>query len=219
MENQILLEKIGDTKNKNLIDDCYKIYKENLNKQFPDYFDKNISKMCSLVTITEKEEIKSIGMSCLNDLLSDNWGLWLNAILGGVTVNISLRDDSNNLETLRMWSGGDTFNTTNIGAVGSEIRVGTGTTPPTRQDFNIETFEQTITSGNGGYNSGLGKIDIPASIVSITSFSLSETALFGHWHNFGFSPDDYLLSRDIISPVASVIIGQTINVDYNLLLS
>jgi len=219
MENQILLDKIGDTKSKNVIDDCYKIYKENFQKQFPKYFETNHTKLCSLVTATDKDEIKSIGMSCINDLLTDNYGLWLNAIMGGIGVNITLRETGNQFRTVRMWSGGDTYNTTNQGSVGTAIQVGTGTTPATRQDFIIENLALSLISGNGGYNSGLGKIDIPANNVATANFQLSETTLLGVWIAFAIGVKSFLLARDNISPVVSVVVSNTVNVDYALILS
>jgi len=117
-----------------------------------------------------------------------------------------------------MWGGGQVFNDTSS-LVGSQISVGTGITPATRQDVIIEAGQIVLISGNGGYNSGLGKIDIPASLISGSNFSLSETGLFGVWRVSGFQTLPFLLSRDNIAPVVSVSIAQTINVDYQLLLS
>jgi len=221
MENQILLEKVGETKTQKLIDDCYKIYKEKFQKQFPDFLEKNHTKICSVVSVTEKDEVKGIGMSCLNDLLLDNWGIFFNAFMGGTGSDITLTRIGGATNQLRMWGAGGSWNTTNAGALGSEIKVGTGVTPATRQNFNIEAGSLGLNMGNGGFNSGLGKVDIPANLVSLSSFSLSETGLFGRWIFNPTAPliDSFMLSRDNISPVVSVIIGQTINVDYQLLLS
>jgi len=217
----MLQELIGETKTPKLIDDCYKIYKENLYKKFPQYFEKQNTKMFSLVSITEKNEIKGIGMSKVDDLLLDNWGIFLNGFIGGTGSDITLTRSGGATNQLRLWGAGGSFNTTNAGALGSRIAVGTGVTPATRQDFNIEAGTLNLISGNGGYNSGLGKVDIPANLVSTSSFLLSETGLFGVWIFNPTSPliDSFMLSRDNISPAVSVIIGQSINVDYQLLLS
>jgi len=222
MENQILLDKIGDTKTQKLIDDCNKIYKENFTKQFPKYFDNNFTKACSLVCVTEKNEIKSIGMSCLNDLLLDNWGNFLNGFMGGNSSAQQLRQTSGTFRTVGMWGGAQSlWNSTSVGSTGSSISVGTGTTPATRQDFVLETSVLGLGMGNGGYNSGLAKIDIPAQNISTIAFSLSETGLFGVWAHSTppATVGSFMLSRDNISPVASVIIGNTVSVDYTLLLS
>ena len=218
----MLLEKIGDTKNQKLIDDCYKIYKEKFIKQFPNYFDNNFTKACSLVSVTEKNEIKSIGMSCMNDLLLDNWGNFLNGFMGGSGSAQQLRQTSGTFRTVGMWGGAQSlWNSTSVGGTGTSISVGDGITPATRQDFVLTSSRLGLGMGNGGYNSGLGKIDIPAQNISTISFSLSETGLFGVWAHSTppASVGSFMLSHDNISPVVSVIIGQTVSVDYSLILS
>jgi len=216
---ELLQEFKGETKSNKIIDNCYHIYKELFVKQFPDYFEKNHSKMFSLITITEDNEIKNIGMSKIEDLLMDNWGEFFGALLGGVSASMRRTSDGNT-DTLNIYGGDQTrlFNITNNGGVGSIIRVGTGVTPATRQDFKIENLQQTLTSGNGGYNSGLGKIDIPANGTALSGFSITETVLEGIWVDSFQGVDAYLLSHDVFNPI-SVIIAQTINVDYELILS
>lgn len=223
IENEILLDKVGQTKTKQTIDDCYKIYKEKLDKKYPEYFVKNSSKMCSLVTATENNEIKGIGMSTLNDLLLDNWGLILGGILDGTSRNnITLIDETGiGSFQFRVWgTQAQIMFTTNSGAVGSQIKVGTGVTPATRQDFRMQTLFATLVSGNGGYNSGLGKIDIPATAIAGSSAIISETGLFGRWKAWAFLViKTLMIAHDNISPTVSVINGQSINVDYELILS
>jgi len=222
MENQILLEKIGETKNQKLIDDCYKIYKENFRKEFPNYFESNHSKSLSIVTTTENFEIKSIGMSCLNDLLLDNWGNFLNGFMGGNSSAQSLKITTGQTRAVGMWGTGQSnWNSVSVGSTGSSISVGSGTTPAVRSDIVLETSVLGLSMGNGGWNSGLAKIDIPASNNSVSSFTLSETGLFGVWAHSTppASVGSFMLSHDNISPVVSVIVGQNVNVDYQLLLS
>jgi len=221
MENQILLSKIGQTKSQKLIDDCYKIYKENFDKEYPEFFDNTKTKMMSLVTVTEKNEIMGIGMSKLNDLLTDNWGNIFGSIVDCFSQGFAITDEQGLVRGGRVY-GLQTacIFTTNFGGVGSLIKVGTGITPPTRQDFELTTVEQTLTSGNGGWQSGLGKIDIPASGTAGSGFIISETGLFGAWANFNTNlVKNFLIAHDLISPTVSVIVGQSINVDYNMLLS
>ena len=177
--------------------------------------------MFSIVTALEKNEIKHIGISKLDDLLSDNWGLWLSAIFNPISSLAGFVNDSGFSKTFIFYTtavNNEVFNMTNS-PVGSVIRVGSGVTAPTRQDFNIQSLLQQLISGNGGWNSGLGKIDIPATATATFTNSISETALFGVWTAIGDAPDEFLISRDLISPVVPVISGQTINVDYQLLLS
>jgi hypothetical protein len=220
MENQILLEKIGETKTNNLIQDVSNIFKENLLKQYPDYFlNKNILKSLAILTTTDKNEIKNIGMSCLNDLLTDNFGSWFGGFIYPTSI-IVMKDQSSVDHDILMWGGG-TWNINNGGGdTGTRIMVGSGTATATRQDIDMTNFEQELNSGDGGWNSSLGQVDAPATIPSTVASNLSEVGLFGSW--FAQSPSgvfNFMLSHDNISPVVPVIIGQTINVDYKIFLS
>jgi len=215
----MLQDFIGQTKNKKVIDESHKIYLEQFQKRFPNYFDSNYSKAMSLVTITEEQEIKNIGMSKVDDILNDNYGKFLLAFLSGNSSNVSLTTTSGSRD-FRFWgSQTQLFNITNNGVVGSRIAVGSGVTPATRQDTNIESEKNKESTGNGGWNSGLGKIDIPMlSAIATLAYDITETALFGAWIPTAQVPHETMLSHDVFSPV-SVIIGQTINVDYQLLMS
>lgn len=216
MENEILLEKIGETKTDKFLKDIVNIYKENFNKRFPDYFvNKNTLKSFSIVSVTKEKEVLALGMSCIDDLLTDNFGEWFGAFVFPTTP-INMVDTGGVTVVVNMWSSGSTWNT--IGTVGTKIDVGKGTTPATRQDFDIENFLQTLNSSNGGFNSPAGQVDIPATIPSNFSDLISETALYGVW-NSTTGVKDLLISHDNISPSVSVLLGQTVNVDYKLLLS
>lgn len=217
----MLQELIGSTKNNKIIDESYKIYLEKFQKRFPNYFEKNYSKAFALVTVTKEKEILDIGMSKVDDILNDNWGIFMQMFLAGDTGQlIQFKSTTGALAQLKLWGTPSSrlFNTINIGAVGTTIAVGSGVTPATRQDFNIENAKNSGATGDGGWNSGLGKIDIPFTVTATTAYSLTETCLFGSWRTVADGIKGFLLSRDNISPV-SVINGQTVNVDYQLLLS
>lgn len=128
---------------------------------------------------------------------------------GGVSRGIRVYGNDNNI----------VFNLNKSGAV----QIGKGTTPPTRQDFNLENAfpnsPESVLKGvtlPHGYVSGLGKITI-ATLISPTggAGSITETALTQFWQNTGSNNERYLLFRDIISPVG-FIIGQAINIDYEV---
>ena len=220
MENQMLLEKIGETKTDKIIRECENIYKETFSKQFPNYFlNKNTVKSFAIVTTTENKEIKNIGMSKVEDLLTDNFGRWFGGFIYPTSI-IVMNDQTNTPHDILMW-GGSTWNINNGGgSTGTRIMVGHGTTPATRQDVDMENFDQELNSNDGGWNSSLGQVDVPATIPSDFANNISEVGLFGAW--FASSPSgvfNFMISHDNISPVVPVIIGQTINVDYKLLLS
>jgi len=220
MTNQIL-ENIGKTQTQNLIDDITNEYKEIFLKKYPNYFESNYAKAVSLVTVLENQEIKSIGISKQNDLLSDNFG----EFLGGIMT----KTDFTQVETttaIRAISY-TLFNDTDVNlpqTKGSSIQIGKGVTPATRQDFNIESAFATApesvrkATSNGGWNSGLGRVDFSSVIIAGGAGAISETAWFMSmiFTTFGITA---LWSRDNISPVANFIIGQTINVNYNVFLS
>ncbi len=182
--------------------------------------------MNSLVTVTENQEIKKIGMSCINDLISDNWGKMLEALISGRQfVFPPAKDVSGNTNNaLFVYNSVDQFNSTNTaGNVGSLIQVGKSLVPATRQDFKIGdpfvTLPESVFNGtgSGGWNSGLGQVQIPLQIVSGGSGAISETVLFGNWASVSPVENEvYLLSHDNISPVVNFIVGQTINVDYSM---
>jgi hypothetical protein len=221
----MLQELVGETKSQKLIDDCYKIYKENFIKKYPDYFEKNHTKLCSIVTTLENNEVKNIGMSVIDDLLTDNYAEWFGSMFACDSNNKNLTEEDGLVDILRFYTTTDNFKfnqvNSGLGGVGTRVKIGTGITPATRQDFKVETFLANLNSGNGGYNSGLGKIDIPATLTSTFTDTISEVGLYGVW--FSATPigriGEYLLSHDIINPVVPVLNGQIINVDYQLLLS
>jgi len=215
----MLQEFIGETKSQKIIDDCYKIYKENFLKEFPEYFESNYTKLASVITILENNEIKQIGMSKINDLLTDNYGKWFGQFIFPIS-NFNLTDIGGVNRALISWSTSGASSNWNqtVEIVGTHIKVGSGLTTATRADVDLQAQLQQLLSGNGGYNSGLGKVDIPATATSTFNGTVNEVGLFGRWNVNGFGAQQFLLSRDNVSSVA-VIIGQTINVDYQIILS
>ncbi len=230
MENQQLLEYIGDTNSEKLIQNIAKQYGEDFNKRFPEYYhDLNgeCAKAVSLVTVTDpnENEIKSIGMSCMNDLLNDNFGAFLKGILGIQTMT-PMKNLSDAVIQFTVPSGTLAYNMFNISGIGSTLRLGNGATPATRQDFNIEAPFGTAPESNAfslagvaGWNSGLGQILFSGSISAGGSGAVSETVWIQSFRLSGGNNDSFVSSRDNISPVANFIIGQTINVSYILLMS
>lgn len=224
MENSQLLEHIGETKTEKLINNIGKEFQENLVKRFPDYYNSQVLKSLSIVSITENKEIKSIGMSCMNDLLNDNFGNFLKGILGIQTFNMN--DLANVSKQYIIPSPTVAYNMLGIGSLGTNIRVGKGLTPATRQDFNIQdpftTSPESVAfqlAGDGAWNSGLGQVSMSGAITAGDSGAISEAILIQQFRNFNIGAGTSIFSRDNISPVANFIIGQTINVNYILLLS
>lgn len=105
------------------------------------------------------------------------------------------------------------------------VQIGKGNTPVTRQDFKLETVfpdspeSSSFASLNGGYNSGLGKIEIPATLSNTGGAgTISEIVKFSRVHkqdNSGLQT--IILFRDLVSDVG-FIIGESINVNYEVLI-
>lgn len=228
IENEYILERKGETKTQNLLDECSKEFQENFTKRFPDYKDQIHAH--SIVSVTEENEIKDIGISCMNDLLTDNFGIWFGAFLAGRPTIVSMKNFTN--ASVNCGISTNLYNYNNTDGIstgefiGTYIGIGQGTTPATRQDFNIESFFATppenvrLPCGSGGWNSGLGKVDIPMIPIGAGgSGAISETCFFQSWHSeVSLNNQIYCLARDNISPVVNFVIGQTINVDYSLIL-
>jgi len=223
MENEILLDKIGYSKTQNLINDCCKIFKENLIKEYPNYFNTPEScKALSVVSVVKNNEIKSIGMSCINDLLNTNWGRFIAAVSS--SGGVSLFDTGGTPRTCGVYTATASLFTTDLVSIGTLAQVGVGLTPATRSDLILETpftnggaEDNGISTGDGGWNSGLGKVDIPT-LISPTAGNgaISESVLYGIWADTGNNARTFLISRDNISPVVNFLTGLAINIDYSM---
>lgn len=226
----MLQELIGVTKTQKVLDDIQKQYLEIHNKKFPNY--EYIAKAMSIVSSVDKNKgIKHIGMSIPDDLFTDNFGLFLTGLIGGETV--LMKDIGNVSKSYQFCCGNivntQSYNVTNNGSptVGCRVQVGKGTTPATRADFNIETpfavspLSIRNSSGISAWNSILGVIDL-ASIITPAgeNDSVSESCLFLTFKDTLLSATNptLLMSRDNIDPVVPFVIGESINIDYKIVL-
>ncbi len=228
MENSQLLEYIGETRTQKLIDSIQSEYKELQKKQFPN--SKNLTKTCCVITVSNKNEseIKSIGMSCINDLFLDNFGQWFSLIFGGQSGIFPFVNSGGGTNTMFIVRALTKYNTTGGlgGAVGARVRIGNGSNPATRSDFNIqssfgsspESAENNV--GSASYQVGLSKVTIPIIITPTGgSGSIREAVLFGRWVNQNSNTvGSFAVSRDNISPVVNFVAGQTINIEYGILI-
>jgi len=107
-----------------------------------------------------------------------------------------------------------------------QAQVGSGSTLPTRQDFNVETpfvsAPESVrnSSLNGGYNSGLGKIEQPTlisptggagTITEVVKYILVQDGIGGG------ATEIIALFRDVITGVG-FIAGQSINITHEVLI-
>jgi len=85
---------IGESNSQKVIDECLGIYREHFKKQYPNYFENNFTKSMAILTIQDpnSNEIKNISMSKINDLLLDNWGVFIGSLI--TNRDFSLLDES-----------------------------------------------------------------------------------------------------------------------------
>jgi hypothetical protein len=225
MENQQLLEHIGKTKTKNLIEDIEKEYFERKYKSFGIKDNQETVTPVSVVSATVDDEIKQIGTSCINDLLLDNWGAYYQVIYGRYNGGATMVNTGGSPLQYRASSTERIWNS-HLTPVGTQVQIGQGTTPAVISDFSIETpFVGGIESiprstGLGFYTVASSTANVSthwspmsqAGAISETTFQLnikrndaSDTVTF------------QIISRDNISPVVNFNIGEQVNVDYSFL--
>lgn len=215
LANQYLLEYRGETFSDKL---KHKIEKHILEQRMNKI---NSLIPMSLVCVSDKKEIKSLGASIPNDLINDNFGrmlasmfrpealgnahLWTADDLGNVARSMRHGTNSNN----GFNNSGQQF--TQIGQSG---------TAPTRQDFNIGSpFTNLPESGlnahsNGGWNSGLGQVKHSITINAGGAGTIAESVVIQAGEDGAGANRTWIWNRDLISPTASFLIGQQIFVEY-----
>ncbi len=226
MENQILLEKIGETRTDKLIIDCNKIYMEKFRKEFPNYFESNYLKSIAKVIITPKEsnEIKGIGMSCINDLMSANFAKWLGGFIGN--TNQTTGEDMKNVPVGgnfpcgfshgggngSMWGSNEQANR------GMNFSVSNATELPTKEIFTPppSTSGQSLLTNSGTFSAGLNTVTWSAGNSSQVnpSFFISNANVLVPWSRNNTTSATWLLLADSISPTVEVIFGESIFLEY-----
>jgi len=190
MENLQLLEYIGKTKTQNLTDEIQKEYRELVNKKYPNSHN-IITNSLIQVTDLDDTEIKSIGMSCVNDLFLNNLLVMLSFIWSGTgSFTDKLQAGAGFPFTNITNSTSVKFNNPDLGGIlGSRVQLGSGSTPPLMDNTSVETpltsgspEQDRAICGDSSYSVGLSKITIPT-VISPTNGSgtIRESVLFGHW--------------------------------------
>jgi hypothetical protein len=236
LENQYLIDYIGKTATSKILNEAKKYVLENKMKILGYNPRPNV---ISLVHTENKNsnEIKQIGGSKPDDLVGDN----LLSILAGMfspptTVDrkITLTDDGGNLQVnqfnvvARQPASGTTntyssmYNSTG-GAVNCGIKVGSGSTPATRQDYDIETpflnspesLRNLISAPN--FNDTLMQNIFATSFIAGGSGAIAETVLQNSFMtntDISRTTKRINISRDNISPVVNFIMGESVFVEY-----
>ena len=223
LHNEYLLDFIGKSKTNKLNSEIEKFVAEN-NSCF--------YKPMSIIDVHKpnQNEILGLGISIPNDLILDNFGIWLSHFIGCIGTTNSMKDDGNTIRQIRLpHNNGSMSNTVRIDQVppnpdfnplgGTYFRLGDSDVSPLRTDFNVGSTlpnspESSLQGTNvGGFNSGLGTVTASKTYPSTSGVGIiKELGTFIRF-NENTIGRNYMLSHDLISPVVNYGIGDIINVE------
>jgi len=228
MENQILLEKIGETRSDKLINDCNKIYMENFRKQFPNYFESNYLKsICKIITTPkDSNEILAIGMSCMNDLMTKQFSQWLGGYLGGfaqTSGDIMKNTGGNPFATGNHHGGGNNlmWGMNSAGSRGLNMDVTNSTDIPFKDMFapQASTLGQNLIVNSGTFSAGLNTVTWSGGNTSLLDFTISYAHITASLSRAGGGSALWLFLADSISPSVAVLLGESIFLEYTFAFS
>lgn len=224
MENEYLLDYIGQTKSNKISNDIHNYV---LEQKIKDCF--NLPMAIIDLHNPNDKEILGLGVSITNDLILDNFGKMMNCIVGMRTT--TLQDDSDNpiqcsvsANTVNVFTYGFNLQRTpdNITPIGSKFKLGDSGLSPTRTDFKINNDlpsspeKDYQNSGLGIVNSGLGSITTSRAYPNaIGTGTVKEFGFFIQLkeNNFDSPRFTFMMSHDLISPNVSFIAGQILNTE------
>lgn len=188
----------------------------------------------TLCYIVDNSEIKGVGGSTLlknkngeiiSNLILDQFGEIMAKFFSTATTatrSTVIKDTGNANRTLNILTGTQPFLLNTGLAVGLRLQVGSGSTPPTRTDFNIETAFGTapentfFVAGNPVWNSSVGNFKNTGSIIAGGAGTINESVSLSSYRDIGGLQRTFTLFRDIISPGQSFVVGQTISLEYTV---
>jgi len=225
-ENDLLNSLIGKSFNQKSKFEAEKILSEIHTKAQSRFIGKS-----ALCFVLDKKEIMGLGGSTLmkdkdgkifSNLILDQLGLFLAGMFQGTggIVTVSLIDTAGGSRTINVINQPTLWNFSTGASMFHQI--GSGSTSPTRQDFQIETAFGTapedaiIAPANPVYNSGLGSFKSISSTSAGGSGTIRESVMISRWRDGGNTNRFFALFRDIITPAVSFIAGQTIALEYTV---
>ena len=181
----------------------------------------------STVIISDRDIIKGISQSKPNNLILDNFGIWLAGFFRApvaATKIINLNDSGGTPRAIHVWeqpNAANLFNVDPSDKIGSLLQVGAGTTAATRADENVETAfgtapeDDVFDSGTGVY--AVGTISLSGALTAGGAGTINETCLFGAWvYGAGSVLANFLLFHDILVSGEAFVLGNTITVAYTI---
>lgn len=221
ISNRWLTELKGKSYNSKTMLDADRYMKE----QIKSFYGGHIPSFKESATIVchDKGEIKGIGASCVDDLILDNFGKLLAGLIRSPVTgasSITMTNESNLVKTINVWNTvAPAFNVVGNN-IGTYTKMGSGATAPARTDYKIETNLLTApesgyqNTGNGGWNSALGKMTTANTIISGGSGTVKESGLVGIYADNASVVTGFLLAHDAITPNVDFVIAQNLTCQY-----
>jgi hypothetical protein len=165
-------------------------------------------------------EIKSIGASCVNDLYTDNYGKLMASFIrspSSAQLEIVLTDSAGVNRNVRAYSNSNTYNDTNS-SVGSQFKLGSGTTTPARSDFDVETDllgapENAFLNTVDGV-AGDGRTVTARTIVSENTETINEVGYYHKIRDNTGTQRTVMFAHDAVSPAVAYTPAQAITIEY-----
>jgi len=163
-----------------------------------------------------------------DDLILDNFGLWLAAWIRQPSqgqLNITVKNDANVAKPLCIWrnqSGYRTFNN-GLGAsvnFGTYVRIGSSTANPARGDYNVGSAFATspesgyINTNSGSYASGV--VSLSGSLTAGGSGTVNETGLFLTCIDDNTQQVTWMMFHDLLGSGVSFVAGNTLTTSYSI---
>jgi len=226
-ENDLLNSLIGQSFNERTKFEAYKILTEIHSKAQ----DRSIGKM-ALCYVHDNNEVLGVGGSTLlkdkkgkiiSNLILDQFGILLAGMFkGGTAIKSVVINDINNFASTLVVNSASLVNFNERNDITTLVQVGSGSTPPARTDFFVETIFGTapeasaIATAIPVFNSGLGNFKVTGSINAGGAGTINESILRPNWQDSGSVFRSFTLFRDIISPAQSFLAGQSIALEYTI---
>lgn len=178
------------------------------------------------VIIQDRGIIKGISQSKPNNLILDNFGIFLAGhfhapVQDHIQVNLIPEGGvSDGYFVKRNASGKAEMLNPVDNPTGSSLKLGSGVTAATRTDFDIETDLPTapesgfFDTGSGSY--AVGSISLAGALTAGGAGTINEVGLFGTWQNDLATIDQVMLFHDILVSGESFVLGNTLTAAYTI---
>lgn len=179
----------------------------------------------STVIISKDKIIKSVGQSKRNNLILDNFGVFL---AGLIRAPVSANTESGNFTakdgTPNAWhmyrDVADQFEFNDGSGAGFHLQCGSGVTPATRSDYSIQTplptapEDDVFPTGNGSYAGGA--VSLAGAVSCGGAGTVNETVLYAYLNNKSNAIENVAFFHDLLVSGEAFVLGDTITVTYTV---